>query len=100
MKKITLEVEDMVVCIYVNGVWGIEFCDEATHDTIVELGGKALVVPSRDGAMSLQYDEDCNDYDIFDGARDIYQNLCAEKVEKAIGTGFRKKHFTFYLREV
>lgn len=101
MKKVTVDLEGStsLISIYVNGDYEGCSCDHDTLFAIEALGGKALVIPSRHGEMSLRFDGDAH-YDIWDGRRDTSDYLCADAVEDVIGTRFRKKHFTFYLREV
>ena len=103
MKKITLKLYgSSLVDIFVEGEYKTFISHRAIRRVVNELVGKrgeVLTVPSRDGEMSLRCDDD-GDYDIYDGDKNLDENLCQEEVEEAIGTGFRKKYFTFYLREV
>ena len=100
MKRITVEAEGCaIVDISVGGRYEDFILHFATKEAIDQLGGEAVVIPSRHGAMSLRFDGK-NYYDVYDGDSSTGENLCQIGVEDAIGKGFRKKHFTFYLREV
>ena len=103
MKKITIENSSTTTrytYVHVDGESMFLVIDAAIGETVVSLGREALIVPSRDGLMSLRFDKDEGNYQIYDGKRYIYDTMCQDDVEDAIGTGFRKKHFTFYLREL
>ena len=100
MKKIRVRKDARrTVDVFVGSAYKISVHDEALFKAIVGLGGDALVVPSRNGEMSVRYDRVCGNYDIYDGDSRL-RTICKSTTERAIGKGFRKKHFTFYLREL
>ena len=100
MKKVTLKLYgSSLVDIFVNGNYTSFVSFNRIRAVVNELGGEVLVVPSRNGEMSLRFDGG-GAYDVYDGNRDCSEYLCQEDVEDAIGKSFRKKPFTFYLREI
>lgn len=103
MKKITVSLEDMdesSISIFVGGAFKTNLSSQKIGESIRSLGGEALLVPSKNGTLSLRYDDGWEGYQLFDNGKNLDEPFCESQVEAAIGKGFRKKPFTFYLREV
>jgi hypothetical protein len=103
MKRITVKInrKDIYeVDIYVDDGLRTSLLSRAVYGAIKRLGGVALIVPSREGAMEMRYSAVEYGYKLWDNNHDMEEWFCISHVEDAIGVDFQNKPFTFYLREI